>query len=418
MLLVVAIPDQADFQVDTTAAWWLVDKSGAPLRSGRSGIAGMPRAERVIAIVPVARIVFIETTLPPVSADKRDELLRYAIEDKLTIDPATVHAVVIGKAEGSVPHAHIVAAIDRRWLQDALAWLDRAGLTVRQAFAETVLLPSASGVWHTLIDERHGVAVRSDGLAYSFDTELSGPAPFALTLALNEARSRTAANTHAPSIKLHAANDSTARALTPALALHWRDELGVPVDIAGVLDRARAHERLAKGDMPGANLLTGPFAPRHPGVGVLRLAKPALIAAGLILTTQVALTLLDAWRLSRQEAALRADMVQVFRSTFPDAKAIVDPALQMARNLDQLKRERGLAADDAKRILLARIASITRGAPSFRIARVRIEGAEARVEGALADPAALARLRDAAGREGGSIINNGNEVVIVVRTPS
>ena len=51
----------------------------------------MPHADRVVAVAPVNQLLFIETALPPVSPAKRNALLRYAIEDKLTIDPSTVH---------------------------------------------------------------------------------------------------------------------------------------------------------------------------------------------------------------------------------------------------------------------------------------------------------------------------------------
>ena len=36
----------------------------------------------------------------------------------------------------------------------------------------------------------------------------------------------------------------------------------------------------------------------------------------------------------------------IFRAAFPEAKVVVDPVLQMQRNLADLKRSRGLAAGD------------------------------------------------------------------------
>ena len=80
-----------------------------------------PQADRIIAVAPVARILYLETALPPVSRAKRNALLNYAIEDKLTIDPDTVHATVLGESRDA---EHVVSVVDR-WLSSALAWLRR-----------------------------------------------------------------------------------------------------------------------------------------------------------------------------------------------------------------------------------------------------------------------------------------------------
>jgi general secretion pathway protein L len=61
---------------------------------------------------------------------------------------------------------------------------------------------------------------------------------------------------------------------------------------------------------------------------------------------QFALDGVQAWRLARERADLAARAESIFRSAFPEAKAVVDPRLQMERNLAELRRSRGLAAGD------------------------------------------------------------------------
>ena len=119
-------------------------------------------------------MVYIETPLPPVSAAKRDALLRYAIEDKLTIDPATVHAVVLGVAASNDATIHVVAAIDRAWLTSVLRWLGDAGIEPAQAVSAAELIPVATGEWGLVLDGAHGLARRADGFAYSFDVDSAG----------------------------------------------------------------------------------------------------------------------------------------------------------------------------------------------------------------------------------------------------
>ena len=53
-------------------------------------------------------------------------------------------------------------------------------------------------------------------------------------------------------------------------------------------------------------------------------------------------------------------MVATFKQTFPEAAAIVDPALQMRRNLADLQRARGIAESSDFLPLLAQVAPLLR----------------------------------------------------------
>ena len=166
MLLFITLPDLARFNAETTARWTLCDANGTVVRSAEASLAeartlvlNESRGSPIIALVPAGRVVFIETLLPAVSTAKRDQLVRYAIEDKLTIDPATVHAVVLERSDavkaGKSNGLHIVAAIDRAWFSAALSWLHSAGFTPRAVFAETALLPVAKGEWSIYLQSRN-----------------------------------------------------------------------------------------------------------------------------------------------------------------------------------------------------------------------------------------------------------------------
>ena len=80
--------------------------------------------------------------------------------------------------------------------------------------------------------------------------------------------------------------------------------------------------------------------------------------AGVMAALQLAFTAADAWRLDRERAALEARREAVFRAAFPEARTVVDPGLQMARNLAELRHARGLAADDD---FLAQLTRAARG---------------------------------------------------------
>ena len=374
MLLVVAIPDQSNLNADSQAHWSLLDASGTLLRAGIGALAQVPRAERVIATIPAGRIVFIETPLPAVGNARREALLRYAIEDKLTIDPATIHAAVLGAAHAASgaapqPARHIVAAIDRRWFAEALAWLADAQLPAESVFAETDAVAVAAGEWAVVIAGRAGYARRDDGYAYALDTAERESPPFALRLALGEVAQ---APTKITIYTLPRSTDAVPTTVDAALVARWQAALNIPVQNGGELTPANIGKRLMQ--RKSGNLLTQEFTPPRAANAWAARLQPALLALALLASLQLIFNVADWWRLDRQRRALDGEMRAAFQAAFPQAAAIVDPALQMQRNLAELKRARGLARDDDVRMVLAQLAEIARAVPQLEIAEVAVRG--------------------------------------------
>lgn len=412
--LLLHIPDLASVDAQTSVSWCLFDRQSNLLREGVGQLipTGMiPRAERTVIVIPARRVVYIETPLPPVSATKRDALLRYAIEDKLTIDPATVHAVVLGTSatlkSNMHANAHVVAAIDRAWLASVLHWLRDAGIEPAQAVSAAALIPVASGEWGVVLDGAHGLARRTDRFAYSFDIEqaqtngvpvapLSAP-PFALTLALKEARDHQCSPTH-----LTVFIDQPADA--PWIAA-WQRALDCPVRVS-----ARPAPHMVT--FSEGNLLAGDFAPRSTGNAWMAILKPAVAAVVLIAILQLCFTVIDVWRLDQQRRSLEADMTQVFKAAFPTAQAIVDPPLQMQRNLESMKRERGLSTSDDVRMLIAGLTAIVKSVPNLLPQRITINEGTVTLLAAVPDPQQQATLRSRAAETRGATFNVDAENIV------
>ena len=392
LTLLLRIPDLPRFDPATPCEWTLLDNANAVLRSGEGPLTTLPRAERVSALAPVGHLLFIETALPAVAPAKRDALLRYAIEDKLTIDPSTVHAVVLGKSDTTM---HVVAAIDRTWLIGVLQWLKRAGLPPDSLISSAAGIPVAAGEWAVVLDPPRGFAKRSDGFVYNLDIGAGREPPFGLSLALKEAREHQ----RAPSALVLQSAPSRTHSPPPdaALAGRWNTALGVPVKLrTPCADDLQS--LLAAGK--SANLLTGEFAPREAMGKWIGLLKPALIALLLMVTAHVAFTLIDNVRLNRQRLAIEQEMTKVFKTAFPEARAIVDPALQLQRNLQQLKRERGIPADADAQVLIARLGALLQalpGAPAA-VTALNVRDATATLDAVLASADQRAHLQRAVDR--------------------
>ncbi len=386
LTLLLRIPDLSRFESATPAAWMLVEADGVLQKSGTSPLSDAPAAERVVAVAPPARLLNLETALPAVSPAKRDALLRYAIEDKLTIDPATVHAVVLGRTQGA---EHVVLAIERAWLQAALDWMKQAGRAPLQLISQADGVPVAAGEWAVLLEAPHGVARRADGFTYHFDVTPDLEPPFALGLALKEARERQRGPAR---LTVYSADGATLARKVDA----WSSALDVPVAPGiGNGEAIAAYLAAAK----TSSLLTGEFAPAGNGASWWPALKPALAMVALLLMAQTGLTAVDNFRLNRERESLEAQMTQIFRTAFPAAQAVVDAPLQMSRNLQQAKRERGMATDDDAR---RSVADITRAlqevSPPPVVTALSIETGVVSVEVEMETDGQAASLRRALGK--------------------
>jgi general secretion pathway protein L len=342
-------PDPAE-----RCAWMLFDARGELRREGEGTPDDMPRAKAVELVLPAERVLFARLNLPRVNAATIRELLPFAVEDRLLADPSHIHAVAGAKnARGET----VVAVVDRNWLQARLDALAPAGHAATSAFCESALLAGGRGDWHVVWGRARGMLVDDEGVAASFDR--APGLPLALRVALDEAAARGERPT---SVRVHTAGGEP----LPDLA-RWSTETGV------AFAPGTQWATLAKGHPAASSidLLQGEFARGRAGGGFrLPRAAPWLVAA--ILALQLALAGVDALRLGAERDRLVRKQEAIFRAAFPEAKAVVDPELQMARNLEQEKRARGLAAGDDFLAQLTRVARESRPVRSVEYAGGRM----------------------------------------------
>ena len=200
---------------------------------------------------------------------------------------------------------------------DAWAELLREnGIQAEQMIPETLALPTGAD-WN-LMAEGDDVLVRSgDYAGFALDID-----NFAVLFSLFQAKER------AP---------ETAQVFgSTVLDLE-------AVDVEFVDDRVQPLEVLARGwsQAPGINLLQGDYSRREEWGRLLRpwKASAALLLAGLILVGVS--TGLNYFQLSQQREQLAAEIEEVYRKAFPQARRIVNPRAQMEQKLNQLRRQAG-----------------------------------------------------------------------------
>lgn len=180
----------------------------------------LPRAERVIAIVPAARMRTLVVALPPTAPEKRVSVVRYALEDQLADDIDAQHVVIAGIRGGRA----IVHVLDRTWLMAMVAALRTAGKRPDAVLAESDLVPPADAdaltwVWR----DDGGFVVAPDGGVGILDRSAETlPSGLLLSLRRADAGAATHVVVHGPAALANEFAAWTAATGVPfALAPSW-----------------------------------------------------------------------------------------------------------------------------------------------------------------------------------------------------
>ena len=332
MRLRVFLPPSERIDAATRAEWTLFDARGKVLREDATALDAAPRADDVEAIVPASRVLFARLALPKVNAATIRELLPYAVEDRLVADPAHIHAVAGRRDPGGET---TVAVVDRNWLAAALDTLARTGLKARRAWSESALTAGLKGEWHLVWGPQRGFLVDDRDVSVAFDRGSADALPLALRIALDEAAQR---GERPQRIVLHAEKDAPLPDVD-----RWRAESGATF----ASGEAWESVRIGAPSLHAIDLMQGEFSGRSGTKGLAHaVPRAAVVIAAVIAVAQLAFVAIDAWRLEQERKALEARAEALFRSAFPEARTVVDPELQMRRNLAELRRARGVGGGD------------------------------------------------------------------------
>jgi general secretion pathway protein L len=323
---------------------------GARVEDGVCAVRELPAADEVAVVLPAARMAFARARLPHGPVAKLARLAPFAIEDAIAPSPESVRTALVrhlGDGEW------LVAVLDRSWFDDALAALADEGAEPDRVIAESALVPYVPGAWSAVWHGAGGFVVIDDAEAIALDATVDARAPLALKLAADERRGRADAP---QSVRVF-----TARGAEPPDLARWSDALHVPVAAAGPWRPESIDARaIAAVDLRAEG--TDAMLREH---GRLARLRPAALVAAIVLGVHGLLTVGDWLRLRFEAAGLRAAAEANYRTAFPDARTVVDPALQMARGVAGLRRAAG-EPDPADALpLLARLA------PALQAADVR-----------------------------------------------
>lgn len=303
----------AELGAETPLEYDVLDERRRVASSDRAVPAALPRAPRTELVVAAPDVVLIEADLPPLSGARLRAALQALAEPHLLTDAANAHVVASKRLGGRAT----LAVLDRVLLQRALELLKRAKIVPASAVPEQLTLPLGEGRWRVRLQPGYAVLRMSELRAIACSSPAAAEPPLELRLALEQA-----GEARPQAIEVEGACDTEA----------WSAALGVPVLAAALAPGAAAAAPL--------ELLQYEFGPRVADWRAWRV--PAALAALCVLTWIVGLNL-DAWRMLREERALRARMEMTFRQAFPRVPVVLDPVAQMRRGVSDLRAGGGAA---------------------------------------------------------------------------
>lgn len=299
---------------------WSAPGDAAPRRGSAAELAAVPavRESELVLVVPAQKVLLQDVAF---SANERRMLrqtLPYDLEEQLVDDVDRQH-FALGAIEGTqVP----VAIVEKQWLTDWLQRCAQAGLDIKSAVPEQLLLPWREGCWSLWpSDERwlvrvgryRGFALEPVSAALALQLMLDGAAELPSTLIVHG-----------------------------EVAPETLEQL--PELLRGIVETVDAPRWTPPpAGAPVIELLQGTLARTLPWRRWwLQWQRPALALAA-VLVVQLIVMGVQHHRLDRQNIALRQQVEAVYRSVEPRG-VVNDPELQLRRKVQSLQGRQGGAA--------------------------------------------------------------------------
>ncbi|HKB58702.1 MAG TPA: type II secretion system protein GspL [Gallionellaceae bacterium] len=312
---------------DSTSAcpWALCGESGAVLQSGTGTLAAMPKAGQYVGILAADRVLLVSAKAPAGARRQWQTALPYLIEGRSLPDPEENHVVLASAPTGGRAS---LAIVDKAWLKRVTEACRTAGVPLRYALSEVLLLPRTVSGWTVAWDGQGGFVRTGGSAGMALDAGSAEALPGVLRLLLgNPETPRPDAITVCPMPDASGA---------PAGMPRW-DGVPVPLTQGDPWDwrRAPLHNF-------GGNLLVGALAPPSRPLEWWPKLRPAVAIVLLLLFVEMLGTNLEWAMLARQRAELQEQMAASFRRAFGREAALVNAPLQMQRDMAELRHAKGV----------------------------------------------------------------------------
>ena len=310
-------------QPDDLISWASFDANGVLLESEiQTALSTIPTNNRsVVVLIPGTDVVLTQADIPSKQWQRVVQAVPYVLEEQLAEDIDNLH-FAIGKrdAVGSIA----VAIIAHNQMVTHLQQLKTVNLIPTLLIPDILAVPQPQQGWG-LLPIGNIVLVRT-GAQAGFAIEPQG-LNAALSLALLEHK------TDLPE-QLVIFTDTHTPSLLPNLA-----ELEIPIIEEVHEANVFAWLELSSAKNKGINLLQGSYRPQNKMVNLWRPWRLTAVLLILLGGLHLAKQILAYQQLVQQRQILTTQIEKIYRETFPQARKIVNPPVQMEQQLQQLRTQ-------------------------------------------------------------------------------
>lgn len=369
-------------QPSGTVQWWHGEQGG----QGTLEEIRLPAGARLQVLAPAGRCLCLAAPMPPLKGARLLQALPFALEEQLADEVEAYHVVPAGRREDG---QQLAVAVARAELQAWLDCLQRHELRAHALYHEGLALPYQPQAWTLLLEDRQAllrsgphqaVAMPLDALQGWLQLAWQGREEGVEGVMIHDARQQDA---------------------TPLAALL---PTGIPPLEQHSSSSPLALMAAGLSQTAGVNLLSGEFSPRERMGKLWRPWRPAAALLGVWLLLQGGLAISEYRQLKQQDEALYQAIIASYREAFPEAVNIVNPQLQMERQLAEL---RSGGSRSAFVELLNAAAPQLAAAEQTTLRTLRYRQGELELELALASLAQLETLMDALEQQGLEVDNRG-----------
>jgi len=298
-------------------SWVKLASDGSEAYRGHGALAELnPTGERVVVFVPGEEVLLCRAKVPGQKRRLWAQAVPYALEDQLVDEVEAQHFAFGASVAGELDVAVVTLAQMDSWL----AQLRGAGIEPSALYVDIQALPLEEQSWslYQFSDRCLLRRANHDGLALEATN-----AGFMLQTSL-------ASCGDIKPDQINYRYTSEAPSALPELEVELEAQ---PLSEPPIVVLAKAHQQAAK----AINLLQGSYSRREQ---MSKYWRPWRAAAALLIgvvVLQFGLGFADQTRLAAQKQQLLADIDQIYRDAFPQARKVVNAKVQMERALASLQ---------------------------------------------------------------------------------
>ncbi len=319
------------FEEEAPVSWLVTDSSDPEnteeIQEGLEQASLQAAGARTIVIIPGSMVFLGHAQIPSRNRQRILSALPFMLEDQLVSDIDQLHFALGERDDNGIVNT---AVIEKKIMDTWLARLRSFDIEPDILVPDILCLEQTPGHWALFQDQNHSLLRTGAQSGAAIDNENLTT----ITEIFLEEAGENAPDTI----------DCFYREVQPAPLIGLDDT----VELSEQAINEDPLSFLARGynENTVINLLQGAYSRREQLGKLWRPWIPALALLTILIITNGGMTIADYFQLSKTETLLTKNIEKIYRDTFPDARRVVNPKVQMQRHLTALRSgDSGLNSD-------------------------------------------------------------------------